>query len=162
MKKSILEVIVELTGQTPVQYSGELKAIRCPFHDDKKPSLVIYESTSSYFCYPCSMGGDMYNFYSRFKECSYRQAKEAIDGNTNTLQEIEEYLDGLHIKEEVDYSDELNMSVSKTCRDIMYKNPEKITMVMGFLKKLDGVLQSKKISVMIMTEMIKESRELQK
>jgi hypothetical protein len=141
MKKSILEVIVELTGQTPVQYSGELKAIRCPFHNDKKPSLVIYESTSSYFCYPCSMGGDMYNFYSRFKECSYRQAKEAIDGNTDVLEEIVQTLDGLSVSDEIDYSNELNMSVSKTCRDIMLKKPEKITMVMEFLKKLDEGLQ---------------------
>jgi DNA primase len=161
MKKSILEVIVELTGETPVQYSGELKAIRCPFHDDKKPSLVIYESTSSYFCYPCSMGGDMYNFYSRFKECSYRQAKEAIDGNSNTLQEVTEYLDGLHVKEETTFNDELNITVSKYCRDLLYRRPELVNNVMEFLKNLDKVLQSPVNSV-IMKEQIERSRKLDK
>jgi len=162
-KKTILEVIVELTGETPVQYSGELKAIRCPFHNDHKPSLVIYEKTSSYFCFPCSTGGDMYNFYSRFKECSYKAAKEALDGNTDILTEITETLDGLHVvPDEVDYSDELNMTISKFCRDLMYRKPELTNNVMEFLKKFDGVLQSKKISAIIMKETIARAKELEK
>lgn len=160
-KKNILEVIVELTGETPVQYSGELKAIRCPFHDDKKPSLVIYESTASYFCYPCSMGGDVYNFYSRFNECSYRQAKEAIDGNSNLLEEITQTLDGIHVKDQVDYNSQTNIAISKYCRNLMFSYPEKVDKVMEFLKQLDMVLQ-KPITSAIMKEQIEKSRELDK
>lgn len=159
MKKSILEIIVELTGETPVQYSGELKAIRCPWHNDQKPSLVIYESTSSYFCYPCSMGGDMYNFYSRFKECSYKQAKEAINGNNDILEECTQMLDGLHVKDEVDYNSQTNISISKYCRDLMYSQPKKVDKVMDFLKQLDEGLQ-KPINSDTMKMWIKRSRGL--
>ena len=160
-RKSILEVITELTGQTPVQYSNELKAICCPWHDDKKPSLVIYESSSSYFCFPCSVGGDVYNFYSRFKGCSYRAAKEAINGNVDTLVEIGEYLDGLNVKDEVDYASELNFSLSKYCRDLMYRKPELVNNVMNYLKDLDKTLTNS-VSHVIMEQKIKESREIGK
>lgn len=140
MKKTILEVIEELTGQKAVQYSNELKAIKCPFHDDQKPSLVIYEHTNSYFCFPCSFGGDIYNFYSKFKGCSFRQAKEALDGDTNVLEEIVQTLDGIGVVDPIDYSKQLNFSLSKTARNIMFSNSEKISQVMTFLKEFDAVL----------------------
>jgi DNA primase len=161
MKKTILEVIEELTGQQAVQYSNELKAIKCPFHDDQKPSLVIYVHSSSYFCFPCSFGGDVYNFYSKFKGCSFRQAKEALDGDTNVLEEITMTLDGLNVKDEKDYKDELNFAVSKYCRDLMYKKPEVVNNVMEFLKDLDKTLTNP-VSHVIMEQKIKESREIEK
>jgi DNA primase len=161
MKKTILEVIEELTGQQAVQYSNELKAIKCPFHDDQKPSLVIYEHSSSYFCFPCSFGGDVYNFYSKFKGCSFRQAKEALDGNVDTLVEIGEYLDGLNVKDEVDYNDQVNFAISKYVRDLLYRRPELETKIMEFLKKMDKDLTTKKISAILMAELIVESRKLE-
>jgi DNA primase len=162
MKKTILEVIEELTGQKAVQYSNELKAIKCPFHDDQKPSLVIYEHSSSYFCFPCSFGGDVYNFYSKFKGCSFRQAKEALDGNVDTLVEIGEYLDGLNVKDEVDYNDQANFALSKYCRDLLYKRPDLEPKVMEFLKKLDSHLTNGKIDAILLEKLIKESRGIEK
>jgi len=161
MKKTILEVIEELTGQKAVQYSNELKAICCPWHEDKKPSLVIYEHTSSYFCFPCSVGGDIYNFYSKFKGCSFRVAKEALDGDTNVLEEITMTLDGIDVKDEKDFKDELNFAVSKYVRDLMYRKPELVNNVMNYLKDLDKTLTNP-VSHVIMEQKIKESREIGK
>jgi DNA primase len=160
MKKTILEVIEELTGQKAVQYSNELKAIKCPFHDDQKPSLVIYSGTNSYFCYPCSFGGDVYNFYSKFKGCSYKAAKEALDGNVDTLVEIEEYLDGLNVKDEKDYRDELNFSISKYCRYLMYAHPSQVDNILKFLQKLDNEVLTKPVTGVILKQVIEESRRL--
>ena len=161
-KKTILEVIEELTGQKAVQYSNELKAICCPWHEDKKPSLVIYSNTNSYFCFPCSFGGDVYNFYSKFKGCSFRQAKEALDGNVDTLVEIGEYLDGLNVKDEVDYNDQANFALSKYCRDLLYKRPDLESKVLDFLKRLDSHLTNNKIDAILLEKLIKESREIGK
>ena len=161
MKKTITEIITELTGQVPVQYSGELKAIRCPFHDDHSPSLVIYSQTNSYYCYPCGVGGDIYNFVSKFKGISYRASKELLDGDSTLQEDCTMLLDGLHIKEEIDYSQELNMSVSKYCRDLMHRRPELVNNVMGFLKNLDKTLQSP-VTYATLEQKMKESRELDK
>jgi hypothetical protein len=160
MKKTILEVIEELTGQKAIQYSNELKAICCPWHDDKKPSLVIYEHSSSYFCFPCSFGGDVYNFYSKFKGCSYKVAKEALDGNVDTLVEIGEYLDGLSAKDEVDYASELDFSISKYCRDLMYVYPSQVDNILKFLQKLDNEVLTKPVTGVILKQVIEESRKI--
>lgn len=160
MRKTIVEVISELTGQTPVQYSAELKAIICPFHDDQKPSLVIYEHTDSYFCFPCGMGGDVYNFVSKFKQISYRAAKEFIDGNTDKLEEITQLLDGIGVKDEIDFSKELNFAVSRYCRDLLYKKPQLLGNITKFLSNLDHTILTKPVSNDILKRTIKESREL--
>ena len=160
-KKSITEVIIELTGQTPVQYSGELKAIKCPWHDDKKPSLVIYERTSSWFCYPCSQGSDIYGFVARYKGISYKAAKEFIDGNNDVLEEITQTLDGLHTIDEVSYNDELNIKVSQMCRDIMYRRPELVNNVMSYLRKFDERLKIG-IKYDILNSTLEEVRNLEK
>src|SRR5271154_1260128 len=105
-KKSILEVIIELTGMKLVPIGEGIYRGFCPFswHNNvDTPSFTVYNLTSSYFCYGESQGGDVYNFYSKFKNCTYRQAKEALDGNTDVLIEITEYLDGLGVKNEENF-----------------------------------------------------------
>ena len=36
--------------------------IRCPFHNDKTPSLKIYPNSNSYYCFGCGVGGDVISF----------------------------------------------------------------------------------------------------
>lgn len=40
------------------QEAGDRLRALCPFHDDTKPSLVIYKETNSYHCFVCTNGGD--------------------------------------------------------------------------------------------------------
>lgn len=161
MQKSILELAVELTNQQPVAYSGKLKAIVCPFHDDHKPSLVIYTETDSWYCYSCSQGGDAYKFYSLFKGVSYKAAREFLEGDRNKLEEITQMLDGLHVVDVPDFSQVANLNISRYCRELMYSKPEVVNNVILFLKKLDNALQNK-MTFANMKTMIKESRELSK
>lgn len=51
------------------RYSG-----RCPLHDDREPSLVIYPSTQSYFCFSCQHGGDVIDFLSRRHNVGFKEA----------------------------------------------------------------------------------------
>lgn len=160
MKKTITEVITELTGINPSQYSAELKAIICPFHDDKKPSLVIYEHTESWFCFPCGKGGDVYKFVSNFKNISYRAAKELLDGNQDKLEEITQMLDGLNVKDTVDYKKELNLSISRYCRELLYRKPQLVDNITKFLSNLDQNVLTKPVTNDILKQMIQESRKL--
>jgi len=34
----------------------------CPFHEDKVPSLVVYEKTNSFYCFSCGAGGSSLDF----------------------------------------------------------------------------------------------------
>jgi hypothetical protein len=125
------------------------------------PSFTVYSLTNSWFDFGMSMGGDAASFIAKLEGISYKAAKEKLEGDTEVLEIITQTLDGLAVKEEVDYSDELNMSVSKTCRDIIYRRPELVDKVMRFLCELDKVLQSS-VSSVIMKEWIERSRELEK
>lgn len=160
MTKTIREIVESYGVKLWPIGEGILRGF-CPMHKNvNTASFTVYVNTDSYFCFGESVGGDAANFLSRMEGISYKEAKERITGNSDTLSVITETLDGMHVVDEVDYSDELNITVSKYCRDLLYKYPEKVDKVMGFLKKLDKELQSTKISAIMMERLIKESREL--
>lgn len=43
----------------------------CPFHDDRTPSMKIDDY---YFCFGCGEHGDSIDFYSKYNECSKKDA----------------------------------------------------------------------------------------
>ena len=52
----------------------------CPFHGDIRPSLVIYPSTRSYYCFGCGAGGDVLDFVSRLHNTSFKEAAALLQG----------------------------------------------------------------------------------
>lgn len=46
----------------------------CPFHGDSNPSLVIYPSSQSYYCFGCGAGGDVLDFVSRLHRVDFKEA----------------------------------------------------------------------------------------
>ncbi len=53
---------------------------RCPFHNDGRPSLVVYPATQSYFCFGCGAGGDVIDFLRRAEGLDFKQALTRLDG----------------------------------------------------------------------------------
>ena len=53
------------------------KSICCPFHNEKDPSLHIFEN-QSWYCFGCGKGGDVYDFlgYLRFGDSWNNKNKE--------------------------------------------------------------------------------------
>lgn len=41
-------------GETPVKAGF----VRCIYHDDKKPSMKLYDGTRGFYCFSCQAGGD--------------------------------------------------------------------------------------------------------
>ena len=39
----------------------------CPFHEDRRPSLVVYPESASFFCFGCDQGGDVIDFVGRLR-----------------------------------------------------------------------------------------------
>jgi len=52
------------------------KRALCPFHEDHSPSLQVYESTSSVYCFSCQRGGDIFDLLDTVKHFAL---PEAID-----------------------------------------------------------------------------------
>jgi len=48
--------------------------LRCPFHDDNKPSASIYLDTLGFYCFTCQLPLDLINFYAKVRETTYQEA----------------------------------------------------------------------------------------
>ena len=61
--------------------SGRRLVGLCPFHEDRTPSLVVYEETSSYFCFGCDAGGDVFDFVGRLHGTAFRETAALLAGS---------------------------------------------------------------------------------
>jgi len=71
-KPDLLETI-QREGFTPIKRGGRYWLV-CPFHNDKKPSLVIDAERGLWFCHGCQTGGDVITFIQRLYNFSFREA----------------------------------------------------------------------------------------
>ncbi len=55
---------------------------RCPFHDDKSPSLVVYDD--HYHCFGCDAHGDTIDFVMRYHGTSFPDACKILGGELKT------------------------------------------------------------------------------
>ncbi|NLI42036.1 MAG: toprim domain-containing protein [Caldisericales bacterium] len=48
--------------------------IKCPFHEDDKPSCRIYTETNTFHCFGCNATGDQVEFIEKHEKCSKHEA----------------------------------------------------------------------------------------
>ena len=48
--------------------------IKCPFHEDDKPSCRIYADTNTFHCFGCNATGDQIEFIEKYEKCSKHEA----------------------------------------------------------------------------------------
>src|SRR5690554_3049973 len=48
--------------------------IKCPFHDDKDPSLKVYTTTNTFNCFGCGKAGDVIEFIQLKENCTKHEA----------------------------------------------------------------------------------------
>ncbi len=60
--RPILDVVQLLGLGEPVRRGREY-AVRCPLHDDDRPSLTINPAQNVWYCFPCGIGGDAIELY---------------------------------------------------------------------------------------------------
>lgn len=66
---SILQVAKHY-GLDPNKYD----MVKCPFHEDKNPSLKLYYETNTFNCFSCSANGDVIEFIQLIEQCTKHQA----------------------------------------------------------------------------------------
>jgi len=74
LKKSVS--IEEVIGQhVELKRAGKSLKARCPFHDDKTPSFVVYPEQQRWHCFgACSEGGDVISFVQKIRNFTFREA----------------------------------------------------------------------------------------
>lgn len=77
----IVEIYQLLTGDHHTKVTGKATLVKCCFHDEDTPSLALYPSTSSYFCFGCQQHGDIFNLVEGVLGCSFKEALQFIKDN---------------------------------------------------------------------------------
>ena len=71
---SPLEEVIPRLVDDSLHGNGAERTVRCPFHDDRHPSLRINTQKQLWRCDPCDIGGDVFAFVRRFNKCSFPEA----------------------------------------------------------------------------------------
>ena len=74
-------LIADLTGERPRQRGREL-VVRCPFHEDRSPSLRVNDEKNHgvWCCDPCGKGGDVFRFVMDHQGLSFLDAVDFVVG----------------------------------------------------------------------------------
>lgn len=73
-----LLTIVQRLGLGEPRKVGREYHVRCPLHDDTKPSLRIARKKGVWYCDPCGDGGDGIELWMRVTGGSFREAVQAM------------------------------------------------------------------------------------
>ncbi len=69
--KSICDITSIVSNYVELKNSGRTKKCCCPFHSEKTPSFVVFEDTQSFYCFGCSVGGDVISFIEKIENLDY-------------------------------------------------------------------------------------------
>lgn len=72
----IEKVVGEYVQLRPV---GKTFVGRCPFHEDRNPSLTVYPETGTFRCYGCGKRGDVISFVEEAERMTFKEALDALD-----------------------------------------------------------------------------------
>lgn len=71
--------IVDLIGKhLELRRAGRGYVGRCPWHDDRKPSLQINPDRQTWKCWVCDIGGDVFSFVMKREGCDFREALQML------------------------------------------------------------------------------------
>jgi DNA primase len=78
--KASRDIVAEIERHTQLRKSGRRFCGRCPLHEDKHPSLVVYPEQQTWHCFQCGKGGDIIDFIQSVENCDFRQAAAILGG----------------------------------------------------------------------------------
>jgi len=58
--------------------SGKNLVARCPFHDDRRPSFMVYPATRSFYCFGCQAAGDVFTFLMKVEQMNFPEALRVL------------------------------------------------------------------------------------
>ncbi len=69
-----LDLVEIVSRYVTVHSSGANYLARCPFHEDKRPSLTVSREKGLFHCFGCGAGGDIFQFIMQIERLSFPEA----------------------------------------------------------------------------------------
>ena len=69
----IIQVVKKLGLGEPVR-RGKSVMVRCPLHNDRRPSMSVDAGRGLWYCFPCGEGGDGIALYMKARRVSFAEA----------------------------------------------------------------------------------------
>ncbi len=69
-----VQIVDLISSYVEVRRQGRGFVARCPFHDDRKPSLQINPDRQIWKCYVCDVGGDIFSFVMQKEGVTFPEA----------------------------------------------------------------------------------------
>lgn len=66
-----VNIVDIIGGYSEVRRQGRNFVARCPFHDDRRPSMQINAERQSWKCWVCDVGGDVFSFVMQREGMSF-------------------------------------------------------------------------------------------
>jgi DNA primase len=76
--KSGIAIEDVISRYVTLRVSGQHYIARCPFHEDRNPSFVVYPQTRSFYCYGCREHGDVLSFLMRKESLTFPEALKVL------------------------------------------------------------------------------------
>ena len=76
--RSALNIVDVIGGYLEVRRQGRGFVARCPFHDDRRPSMQINPERQSWKCWVCDVGGDVFSFVMQREGMSFPEALQFL------------------------------------------------------------------------------------
>lgn len=71
--------IVELVGKSiELRRAGRNYVGRCPWHDDRRPSLQVNPDRQTWKCWVCDIGGDAFSYVMKRENCDFVEALKML------------------------------------------------------------------------------------
>jgi DNA primase len=67
-----------ISRYVPLRRSGQNFIARCPFHEDRNPSFVVYPQTQSFYCFGCRERGDVLSFLMSMEHLTFPEALNVL------------------------------------------------------------------------------------
>lgn len=78
-----VNIVDVISNYIDVRKSGSSYVAKCPFHDDKNPSMSISPQKGLYYCHACGASGNTIKFVSEFEGLNFVESVEKIAKNFN-------------------------------------------------------------------------------
>ena len=79
----IQDLVAEYTGLGKEQ-NGKFM-VRCPFHGENNPSMVVRIHNKTFKCYACGVSGDVFGFVMEMTGCSFYEALTSLEARAGIL-----------------------------------------------------------------------------
>lgn len=65
-----------------LEVQGRNFVAHCPFHEDAKPSFVVFPATQTFYCFGCRVHGDVFTFLMRIRGINFAEACAVVRRST--------------------------------------------------------------------------------